>query len=135
MTDQLLPVATGRRAGRVVADELRARPLAASLQRKPRSDRDVRRLPPDLVGVVEGLALNRPAPTTAFIHRRVADAAPARGWPVPSYSTVRSIVAGIDPGLRGEMLDIDAFARIAEAAAEAGAGAAAHPADDVAGGA
>ncbi|MFC7574713.1 ABC transporter transmembrane domain-containing protein [Klenkia terrae] len=31
MTDQLLPVATGRRAGRVVADELRARPLAASL--------------------------------------------------------------------------------------------------------
>jgi ATP-binding cassette subfamily C protein len=31
VTDQLLPVATGRRAGRVVADELRARPLAASL--------------------------------------------------------------------------------------------------------
>ena len=31
MTDQLLPVATGRRAGRVVADELRARPLASSL--------------------------------------------------------------------------------------------------------
>ena len=31
MNDQLLPVATGRRAGRVVADQLRARPLAAAL--------------------------------------------------------------------------------------------------------
>ncbi|SDP23919.1 ATP-binding cassette, subfamily C [Klenkia soli] len=29
-TDQLLPIATGRRAGRVVADELRARPLATA---------------------------------------------------------------------------------------------------------
>ena len=89
----------------------RDRPLATSLQRKPRSDRDVRKLPPDLVGVVEGLALNRPAPTTAFIHRRVTDAAPARGWPVPSYSTVRSIVAGLDPGLRTLALDGDSAYR------------------------
>jgi len=34
------------------------------------------------------------------VHRRVADLACARDLPAPSYSTVRSVVAAIDPGLR-----------------------------------
>ena len=89
----------------------RDRPLAESLQHRSRVDRGVRKVPADLVGVVEGLALSRPAPTVAFIHRRVAHAASSRGWPVPSYSTVRSIVAGIDPGLRTLALDGDAAYR------------------------
>lgn len=72
----------------------------ASLERQPRSDRGKRGIPQELIDAVEGLALRRPAPTAAFIHRRIADIASARGIPAPSYSTVRSLVAGIDPGLR-----------------------------------
>jgi putative transposase len=85
----------------------RDRPLVESLRRKPRADRDARRMPAELVAVVEGLALKRPPPTAAFVHRRVADIAPTRGWPAPSYSTVRSIIAAIDPGLRTLALDGD----------------------------
>jgi putative transposase len=72
----------------------------ASLERLPRSDRGKRDIPQELIDAVEGLALRRPAPTTAFIHRRIADIASARGIPAPSYSTVRALVTGIDPGLR-----------------------------------
>lgn len=71
-----------------------------ALQRKARSDRGRRQLPDDLVAAVEALALRRPPPTTAFVHRRVGDLARERGLPPPSYSTVRGIVAAIDPGLR-----------------------------------
>lgn len=72
----------------------------ASLERRPRSDLGRRGVPQDLVEAAEGLALRRPAPSMAFIHRRIADIAAARGIPAPSYSTVRALVAGIDPGLR-----------------------------------
>jgi putative transposase len=72
----------------------------ASLERRPRSDLGRRAVPQDLVAAVEGLALRRPAPSVAFIHRRIADIAAARDTPVPSYSTVRALVAGIDPGLK-----------------------------------
>ncbi|MDP9890038.1 putative transposase [Arthrobacter oryzae] len=71
-----------------------------SLERQPRSDRGKRGIPQELMAAVEGLALRRPAPTAAFIHRRITDIASARGIPAPSYSTVRALVAGIDPGLR-----------------------------------
>ncbi|WP_241983882.1 DDE-type integrase/transposase/recombinase [Cryobacterium luteum] len=50
--------------------------------------------------VVEALALRRPEPTAAFIHRRVGDIAHDRGLAAPSYTTVRTIMAGLDPGLR-----------------------------------
>lgn len=83
----------------------------ASLERKIRSDRGGRQLPPDLVSTVEALALRRPAPTTAFVHRRVSDLAIAQGLPAPSYSTVRGIVAAIDPGLRTLALHGDAAYR------------------------
>lgn len=89
----------------------RNRPLAQTLHRRPRSDRDVRRMPADLVAVVEGLALQRPPPTTAYVHRRITDVASTKGWPTPSYSTVRSIIAAIDPGLRTLALDGDAAYR------------------------
>ncbi len=72
----------------------------ASLDRKTRSDRGHRHLGGELVATIEALALSRPAPTTAFVHRRVSDLAHERGVPAPSYSTVRVIVAAIDPGLR-----------------------------------
>ena len=82
------------------AAEYRADSSAAGLQRKARSDRGQRRLPAELIAVIEALALRRPAPTTRFIHRRVCDLAPERGWAPPSYSSVRSVIAAIDPGLQ-----------------------------------
>ncbi len=78
----------------------RADPTVTGLSRRVRADRGRRRLPEDLVTAIEGLALRRPVPTTAFIHRRVVDLARDRGLPEPSYSTVRAILTAIDPGLR-----------------------------------
>lgn len=71
----------------------------AALVRAPRSDAGVRRLPADEVALIEGLALRRPAPSAAHVHRRVRSIAAARGWPVPSYATVRSITTALDDGL------------------------------------
>ena len=68
--------------------------------RPPRSDLGGRRrMPPELVGLVEGLALRRPPPKAAQVHREVARVATERGWPVPSYPVVRRIIAGLDRGL------------------------------------
>lgn len=70
------------------------------LVRKRRSDRRQRRdVPGELVRLVEGLALQKPAPSTATVHRTVAEVASQRGWPKPSYSRVYSIIQDIDPGL------------------------------------
>jgi putative transposase len=71
----------------------------AGLARRGRGDRGVRRLPCELVELVEGLALRRPRPSVAFIHRQVLAAAARAGWPAPSYSTVYGIVRHLDPGL------------------------------------
>lgn len=70
-----------------------------ALARTGRADRGARRLPPELVRLVEGLALQRPRPSTASIARWTGRAAPEHGWPDPSYSTVHSIVTGLDPQL------------------------------------
>jgi putative transposase len=70
---------------------------AAGLSRPVRADLGARRFPTELVAV-EGLALRRPPPKVAEIHRAVDTLATERGWPAPSYSTVRSIVAAMDPG-------------------------------------
>lgn len=56
----------------------------------------------------------------AFAQRRKTLRAALSGWagsPVRAEELLRA--AGVDPGLRGEMLDVDAFARIAEAKAAA----------------
>ncbi|MGH3800437.1 MAG: Mu transposase C-terminal domain-containing protein [Pseudonocardiaceae bacterium] len=72
---------------------------AAGLERSRRRDSGTRRVDPDLARLAEGLALTRPRPAIATIHRLVADAATERGLPVPSYGVVRSIVAGLDPAM------------------------------------
>jgi len=82
------------------ATKYRADPSSISMQRAHRPDRGIRRLPAELVEAIEGLALRRPEPTMAFIHRRVTDIARDRGVPAPSYSSVRAIINAIDPGLR-----------------------------------
>jgi len=60
--------------------------------------------------VIEALALRRPPPTTAYVHR-IGDLARDRDLPAPNYSTVRSVVAAIDPGLRTPAHDGDAAYR------------------------
>lgn len=71
----------------------------AGLARSQRADRGVRRTRPELVALIEGLALCRPKPLVVTIARRVTQAAADQGWPAPSYSTVHAIVAGVDPQL------------------------------------
>lgn len=56
--------------------------------------RTARRLPgrradPELVGLIEGLALRKPRPSLASITRRSAAVAQRQGWTPVSYSTVR----------------------------------------------
>ena len=70
------------------------------LARTERADRGRRRLPEELVRTVEGMALARPPPSAAAIHRHLADLALERGWPVPEPRTVRAIVAAIVPAMR-----------------------------------
>ncbi len=82
------------------AHAYRSDPTSHSLARRQRSDHGRRRIPAELIEIVEALALAKPAPTVAFIHRRVAGIAHDRGLSAPSYSSVRSLAAGIDPGLR-----------------------------------
>jgi len=91
-----LPARTLRRW----AASYRNDPTIAALRPQARSDLGRRRVPEDLVAAIEALALRRPPPTTAYVHRRVSDLARDRGLPAPSYSTVRSVVGAIDPGLR-----------------------------------
>ena len=69
----------------------------AGLEAAGRSDRGTRRAVPDLVALVEGLALLRPRRSTATITRAAARVAVDRGWKPLSYSVVRDIVASLDP--------------------------------------
>lgn len=71
------------------------------LARKSRADRGQhRRCVPELARLIEGLALQAPPPTTAFVHRQAGSVAAQHGWPVPSYDTVYEIIRRLDPGLR-----------------------------------
>ncbi|MEU4711088.1 Mu transposase C-terminal domain-containing protein [Nocardia salmonicida] len=58
-----------------------------------------RRTHPDLVKLIEGMALRRPRPSLASITRRTARVAVEQGWDPVSYSTVRSIVTALDPAM------------------------------------
>ena len=69
------------------------------LRRADRADRGGRRLPPEMVELIEGMALRRPPPKAAEVHRAVGGIAADRGWPPVSYPVVRRIIAGLDRGL------------------------------------
>lgn len=71
----------------------------AGLARRQRVDRGRRRVPDELVAVIEGLALRRPAPTIATVHRRAVEVAEREHWSLPSYTTVYAIVRAIDSGM------------------------------------
>lgn len=72
----------------------------AGLAHRRRRDRGQRRcVPSELTAAIEGLALRKPPPTVAFVHRQVCDVARRHGWPIPSYSSVYRIVKSLDPAL------------------------------------
>ena len=71
----------------------------AGLARPARRDAGVRRTRPELVALIEGMALSPPQMSTAGIHRRVGTAAKARGWSVPSYGAVHAVIAALDPAM------------------------------------
>src|SRR5512135_3034723 len=69
------------------------------LARKIRRDRDQRKLSPTLQQFIEGLALQKPRPSMATIHRKVAETATNRGERVPSYTVVYRLIRKLDPAL------------------------------------
>jgi putative transposase len=98
-------LAAAARSGQVAERTLR-RWLAAyragglaALARRPRSDRGTRRMPPELQLLIEGLALRRPPPTIATVHRQAAEVAREQGWPVPGYAAVYDVVTSIEPAM------------------------------------
>ena len=71
----------------------------AGLARVPRANRGSCTFPPDLVRLIEGLALQVPVQSIAAIHRRVVARAAEQGWPTPSYGTIYRIIRRLHPGL------------------------------------
>ena len=69
------------------------------LVRQPYANRGRRRLPTELQHAIEGLALRRPALSTAAVQREASALARAQGWPEPSYATVYQIVRGLPAAL------------------------------------
>jgi putative transposase len=69
------------------------------LARKIRRDRDQRKLSPTLQQFIEGLALQKPRPSVATIHRKVAETATNRGERVPSYTVVYRLIRKLEPAL------------------------------------
>ncbi len=72
----------------------------AGLVRRWRSDRrQPHGLQPELKQMIEGLALRKPPPTVALVHRQVRDVALRNGWPVPNYQRVYRVMKQLDPAL------------------------------------
>ena len=74
----------------------------AGLARKVRRDKDTRKLSTSLYQVIEGLALKKPRPSVATVHRHAIRAAEVLGESPPSYAQVYALVRGLPPGLGRE---------------------------------
>ena len=71
----------------------------AGLVRSVRGDAGKRKLSADFAALIEGLALRKPRPSVAAIHREVTKVAAGRTTEAPSYATVHAIVRTLDPAL------------------------------------
>lgn len=71
----------------------------SGLVRPLRSDAGHRKLAPDVVDLIEGLALIKPRLTIAAIHRRATTTLRTRNTAAPSYGSVYVIVRKLDPAL------------------------------------
>jgi putative transposase len=78
----------------------REKGLAGLADAKTRSDKGKsRRLPPEAITLIEGLALQTPKRSMAAIHRQVTTIAQEQGWTPPSYDRIRQIIKNLDPAL------------------------------------
>src|SRR5262245_8539461 len=76
----------------------REKGLAGLADAKTRSDKGKsRRLSPEAITLIEGLALQTPKRSMAAIHRQVTTIAQEQGWIPPSYDCVRQIIKNLDP--------------------------------------
>ena len=69
------------------------------LVRATRADHGHRTMNMTLQRLVEGLALQRPAPSIAFVHREAVTIAVEQGWSPPTYASVYRLVRSLDPAL------------------------------------
>lgn len=76
-----------------------------ALDSRPRTDTGTRRTDPQIVAFIERLALTRPRPALATLHRLTVADAHQRKLSEPSYSTVWAIVQALDPALVTLALD------------------------------
>jgi putative transposase len=103
--DDAVPLAVIARARGVTARTLErwvARYRSAGLPglaRRERKDKGCHRVPDELQGLIEGLALARPRRSVAAIRRKASEVAAREGWPEPGYRLVWSIVRDLDPAL------------------------------------
>ncbi len=73
----------------------------AGLDRKSRSDKDVRRyLTKDLEEMIEALALRKTPTTLAFIHRKIVEVAEEKNLKPPSYDIVAYFNENRPPALK-----------------------------------
>ncbi|PPH72079.1 transposase [Rathayibacter sp. AY1D4] len=75
------------------------------LDESARADSGTRRIDPTLVAFIEGLALTRPRPSIATLHRLAAAEAARLEVSAPSYTTVHEVIRALDPGLVTLALD------------------------------
>ena len=71
----------------------------AGLARQVRADAGTHKMPADLVDLIKGMALGKPRPSIAALHRRLCVLAKARSLEAPSYSAIYGIVSALDPHL------------------------------------
>jgi len=71
----------------------------AGLVRAKRSDTGNRKFPAELVHLIEGMALHKPRPSIAALHRKVIALATTHQWTPPSYGSVYGIVRHLHPAM------------------------------------
>jgi putative transposase len=72
----------------------------AGLANAARSDRGKPRgMAPEIIQLIEGLALQTPPRSAAFIHRQVVTLAEHYGWTPPSYHHIYQTIKHLDPAL------------------------------------
>ena len=67
---------------------------------KRRNDKGKNRVINDeLKALIEGLALKKPKPSIASVHRKVSVVAKRENWYIPSYEAVRKVIKNIPPDI------------------------------------
>ncbi|PVW02968.1 transposase [Microbacterium sp. Gd 4-13] len=103
--EDLVPLAALARTSGISArtlqrwKQLYLRDGLSALDSHTRADAGRRRTPAEMVAFVERLALTKPRPTLATLHRLTVAEARRVQLPAPSYSTVCAIVSALDPAL------------------------------------